>query len=80
MSRYFYREWHSLKRRVRIHPDFERWFVEYPEDTTWMEADLFDGDTNVENRIPFDMLEMPDAEAIYRNHLNQINAHQKRLE
>ena len=45
-----------------------------------MEADLFDGDTNVENRIPFDILEMPDAETIYRNHLNQIHAHHKRLE
>ena len=45
-----------------------------------MEADLFDGDTNVENRIPYDVLEMPDAEAVYRNHLNQILSHNKRLE
>ena len=54
--------------------------MEYPEDTTWMEADLFDGDTNVETRIPFDVLEMPDAETVYRNHLNQLHAHHKRLE
>ena len=73
-------DWHSLKRRVRSHPEFGRWFVEYPEDTTWMEADLFDGDTNVETRIPFDVLEMPDAETVYRNHLNQLHAHHKRLE
>ena len=81
----FYRDWELLKDRIRGHPDFNRWFVEYPEDTTWMEADLFmavegDASRGPENRIPFDVLEMPDAEAVYKNHVNQLHAHQKRLE
>ena len=80
----FYRDWELLKDRIRGHPDFNRWFVEYPEETTWMEADLFmaveDASRGPENRIPFDVLEMPDAEAVYKNHVNQLHAHQKRLE
>ena len=86
----FYRDWELLKDRIRGHPDFNRWFVEYPEDTTWMEADLFMAVAELdahsgrgggpENRIPFDVLEMPDAEAVYKNHVNQLHAHQKRLE
>lgn len=72
-------DWEELKEQVRSHPDFNRYFVEYPQDTTWMEADLFDGDT-AENRIPFDILLMPNAATVYHNHLNKIHAHQKRLE
>ena len=35
-----------IQDRIKEHPDFDRWFVEYPEDTTWMEANLFDGDAS----------------------------------
>ncbi|CAB4058760.1 ARHGAP5 [Lepeophtheirus salmonis] len=69
-----------VKERIREHPDFDHWFIEYPEDTTWMEADLFDGGESTENRIPYDILEMPEAENVYKNHLNQLHANQKRLE
>jgi hypothetical protein len=65
--------------RIRDHPDFGHFFVEYPEDTDWMEADLFDGDSS-ENRIPFAILEMPDAETVFRNHLNQLHAQHHMLE
>lgn len=68
-----------MKDRVRQHPDFDHFFIEYPEDTTWMEADLFDGDTS-ENRIPYAVLEMPDAETVFKNHLNHLHAHQKIME
>jgi hypothetical protein len=43
-----------------------------------MEADLFDGDAD--SRIPFDVLRLPEAETVYKNHLNQLHAHQQRLE
>ena len=72
------RDWHLVQTRIRDHPDFGLYFVEYPEDTTWMEADLFDGDTD--SRIPFDVLRLPEAETVYKNHLNQLHAHQQRLE
>ena len=41
----FIRDWISVQEKIREHAEFDRWFVEYPEDTTWMEANLFDGDT-----------------------------------
>ncbi|QQP41780.1 Uncharacterized protein FKW44_016253, partial [Caligus rogercresseyi] len=65
--------------RIRDHPDFDHWFIEYPEDTTWMEADLFDGGETTENRIPYEILKMLEAEDVYKNHLNQLHANQKRL-
>ncbi len=73
------RDWSLVKDRVRGHPDFDHFFVQYPEDTTWMEADLFDGGEGG-NRIPYEILEMPDAETIFKNHLNQMHAHQQIME
>ena len=49
------------------------------QDTTWMEANLFDGDSS-ENRIPFDVLDSTEAETVYKNLLNQLNAEQDRYE
>eukprot|EP00095_Tigriopus_kingsejongensis_P003293 maker-scaffold355_size198070-snap-gene-0.30 protein:Tk03293 transcript:maker-scaffold355_size198070-snap-gene-0.30-mRNA-1 annotation:"rho gtpase-activating protein 190 isoform x5" len=72
-------DWALVKERVRAHPDFHHFFIEHPNDTTWMEADLFEGDA-AENRIPFEILEMPDAETVFKNHLNQLHAHHKILE
>lgn len=45
-----------------------------------MEADLFDGDSGGDSRIPYDVLRLPEAETVYKNHLNQHHAHQQRLE
>ena len=75
----FFRDWIIVQQRIREHQDFDRWFVEYPEDTTWMEANLFDGDS-AENRIPFDVLDSTEAETVYKNLLNQLNAEQDRYE
>ena len=44
-----------------------------------MEANLFDGDSS-ENRIPFDVLDSTEAETVYKNLLNQLNAEQDRYE
>lgn len=51
----------------------------FSQDTTWMEANLFDGDSS-ENRIPFDVLDSTEAETVYKNLLNQLNAEQNRAE
>jgi len=72
-------DWLLVQQRIREHQDFDRWFVEYPEDTTWMEANLFDGDSS-EHRIPFDVLDSTEAETVYKNLLNQLNAEQNRIE
>ena len=66
--------------RIRDHPDFNHFFVEYPGDTTWMEANLFDGDTTGDNRIPFDVLSLPAAEVVFKNIVNQLHAHNHQLE
>ena len=44
-----------------------------------MEANLVDGDSS-ENRIPFDVLDSTEAETVYKNLLNQLNAEQNRAE
>ncbi|XP_023343064.1 rho GTPase-activating protein 190 isoform X13 [Eurytemora carolleeae] len=72
-------DWMLIQDRIKEHPDFDRWFVEYPEDTTWMEANLFDGDAS-EHRIPFDVLDSTEAETVYKNLLNKLHAEQKRSE
>ena len=51
----------------------------FSQDTTWMEANLFDGDSS-ENRIPFDVLDSTEAETVYKNLLNQLNAEHNRFE
>ena len=66
--------------RVRDHPDFNHFFVEYPGDTTWMEANLFDGDTTGDNRIPYEILSLPAAEVVFKNIVNQLHAHNHQLE
>lgn len=68
-----------MKERVRAHPDFSHFFIEHQDDISWMEADLFNLEAS-ENRIPFAILEMPDAETVFKNHLNRINVHQQILE
>lgn len=73
-------DWYLVHQRIRDHPDFGHFFIEYPGDTTWMEANLFDGDTTGDNRIPFDILELPDAEIVFKNLVNQLHAHQQQLE
>ena len=70
-----------MKDRVRSHPDFGHFFVDHPEDdTSWMEIDLFSAGDPGENRIPFQVLDLPDAETVFKNHLNQLHVHQKIME
>ena len=76
----FFSDWYLVLERIRDHPDFGHFFVEYPGDTTWMEANLFDGDTTGDNRIPYDILSLPAAEVVFKNIVNQLHAHNHQLE
>ena len=80
MILFFYSDWFLVMERIRDHPDFNHFFVEYPGDTTWMEANLFDGDTTGDHRIPFDVLSLPAAEVVFKNIVNQLHAHNHQLE
>ena len=46
---FFFSDWYLVIERTRDHPDMNHFFVEYPGDTTWMEVNLFDGDTTGDN-------------------------------
>ena len=75
----FFSDWYLVIERTRDHPDMNHFFVEYPGDTTWMEVNLFDGDTTGDNRIPFDILTLPVAEVVFKNIANQLHAHNHQL-
>ena len=45
-----------------------------------MEANLFDGDTTGDNRIPYEILSLPAAEVVFKNIVNQLHAHNHQLE
>lgn len=44
----------------------------------WTECEL--ESDNEETRIPFDVLEISEAETVFKNHINVLQQEQKRLE
>lgn len=69
-------EWNAVIHWLRTNMDFSQFFFEN-ENSSW--ADLSDDEEN-ENRIPFDVLQTEEAEAVFRNHINVLQREQKRLE
>lgn len=57
-------DWNNIKDRLRLHPDFDQYFIDSP-DQLWHEVD-FDDDS--ETRIPFDLLDTPEAEQVFIEH------------
>eukprot|EP00058_Branchiostoma_floridae_P006662 XP_002592150.1 hypothetical protein BRAFLDRAFT_124075 [Branchiostoma floridae] len=70
------RTWPSVQNILQRQDQFEEWFVVLPEDMPWRESDHVD--SMVDKRIPFDLLEMPEAETVYKNHVNKLQAAQKK--
>uniref|UniRef100_A0A336MBI5 CSON013759 protein n=1 Tax=Culicoides sonorensis TaxID=179676 RepID=A0A336MBI5_CULSO len=69
-------EWNAVLRWLRNNMDFDQYF--YENDTLpW--TDLSDDD-EIENRIPFDVLQTEEAETVFKNHINLLQREQKRLE
>jgi hypothetical protein len=67
------RSWDDVRDRIQEHPDFDRYFVDAPlDDTELIET--------TDARIPFDLLESPEASASFRNHINALQADQRRVE
>ncbi|XP_068917100.1 rho GTPase-activating protein 190 isoform X2 [Tenebrio molitor] len=71
-------DWPSIQQYLKTHPDFSQYFYECPEDMPWTECEL--ESDNEETRIPFDVLEISDAETVFKNHINVLQQEQKRLE
>jgi GTPase SAR1 family protein len=57
-------DWNTIKDRLRSLPDFDQYFIDSP-DQTWQEIDFEDSS---ETRIPFDLLDTPEAEQVFIEH------------
>uniref|UniRef100_A0ABD2W3P8 Rho GTPase-activating protein 190 n=1 Tax=Trichogramma kaykai TaxID=54128 RepID=A0ABD2W3P8_9HYME len=70
-------EWTNVQHFIKTHPDFERYFYECPEDIPWVDYDFGE---NTTSKIPYDVLETPEAETVFKNHINALQQEQRRLE
>lgn len=75
-----FNDWQSIRNYFRNHVEYEQYFFDAVErGGSW--AELSDmSDMEDENRIPFDILETPEAETVFKNHMNALQQEQKRLE
>lgn len=71
------REWSNVQQYIKEHPDFDRFFYECPEDIPWIDYDFGENNTS---KIPYDVLETPEAETVFKNHVNALQQEQRRLE
>ncbi|XP_059615371.1 rho GTPase-activating protein 190 isoform X3 [Phlebotomus argentipes] len=71
-------DWTLVQNYLKTHIDFDQYFFECHQ-APW--TDLSDvSDTEEESRIPFDVLDTPEAETVFKNHVNALQQEQKRLE
>ncbi|EAT39017.1 AAEL009157-PA [Aedes aegypti] len=75
-----FNDWQSIRNYFRNHVEYEQYFFDAIErGGSW--AELSDmSDMEDENRIPFDILDTPEAETVFKNHMNALQQEQKRLE
>lgn len=73
-------DWQLVRNYFRNHVEYEQYFFDAVErGGSW--AELSDmSDMEDENRIPFDILDTPEAETVFKNHMNALQQEQKRLE
>lgn len=71
-------DWEVVQGQLKNHADFDQYFLE-PADVPWPE--LSDASDNEDDqRVPFDVLDTPEAETVFKNHVNALQQEQKRLE
>ncbi|XP_055713098.1 rho GTPase-activating protein 190 isoform X4 [Phlebotomus papatasi] len=71
-------DWTLVQNYLKTHIDFDQYFFECHQ-APW--TDLSDvSDTEDDSRIPFDVLDTPEAETVFKNHVNALQQEQKRLE
>ncbi|EDS33755.1 rho GTPase-activating protein 5 [Culex quinquefasciatus] len=73
-------DWQLIRNYFRNHVEYEQYFFDAVErGGSW--AELSDmSDMEDESRIPFDILDTPEAETVFKNHMNALQQEQKRLE
>ncbi|CAG7835441.1 unnamed protein product [Allacma fusca] len=77
--------WEMVVQRIKEHPECSIYFVVAPSglapETDWTWGSESSTETNIrENRIPLDLLSMPEAETVWRNLINSLQADRKRGE
>ena len=77
MLMFVFRGWYSIVPWIRRQDFFDQYFIVIPNDIAWKDSDYLECN---DERIPFDLLENPEAETIFRNHVNLLRAEHKRLE
>ncbi|XP_076668490.1 rho GTPase-activating protein 190 isoform X2 [Andrena cerasifolii] len=70
-------EWSAVQQYMKEHPDFHQYFYECPEDISWIDCDF--GDNNG-TKIPYDVLETPEAANVFKTHTSMLQQEQRRLE
>lgn len=71
-------DWNLVRGYIKNHIEYDQYFFECDQ-APW--TDLSDvSDCEDETRIPFDVLDTPDAETVFKNHMNALQQEQKRLE
>ncbi|XP_071401285.1 rho GTPase-activating protein 5 [Centroberyx affinis] len=68
--------WPEAQSLIRSRPEFQYWFVVL-EHTPWDETDHID---NNDRRVPFDLLDTPEGERIYQNHVQHLFSEKRRVE
>ena len=69
-------DWNVIKDRLRAHSDFDQYFIDNP-DQSWHEVDFEDGS---EARIPFDLLDTPEAEQVFVEHRMSLESGERARE
>lgn len=73
-------DWEVVQGQLKGHVDFEQYFTEAAE-VPWPElSDASENEEEEQQRVPFDVLDTPEAETVFKNHVNALQQEQKRLE
>lgn len=67
--------WQNCQKAILNHKDFDKWMIVPPPKTAWNESDHLLSD---DLRIPFDILELADAEKIFKLHVEKLKAAEKK--
>jgi len=70
-------DWLAVQQLIKQHADFHQFFFECPEDIPWTDSDF---DDQSERRIPFEVLDLSEAEAVFMSHVNALQQEQKKVE
>ncbi|XP_050409966.1 rho GTPase-activating protein 190 isoform X3 [Patella vulgata] len=74
------RTWSVIQRYIKQHEDSSKYFVQVcdSEEDSWKDVDKFID--SYETRLPFDLLNTPEADTCFRNQLNELQVKQRKRE